>query len=260
MPHKDINHCQTFYQYIGKSSKTILLLHGWRNNWQTWGNLIPWLSRQYAVLAPDLPGFGQSESPAQGWTTNDYLQWLQAFLAELEITELEAVIGHSYGGKLAGFGWLGQSLPLPPVRKGLFLIDPSGIPNSLSWPQRVVRTGLQVLPRGVKRGALGRLRARYYRLFDPDADYLQATPFQEATLRSILREDVRSAVSQPVHVPLHLCWGEKDTAMPAWMAYEWQALSHHSDVFVVPEAGHFPHHDAPELSRIWLETWLGATS
>ena len=256
MPRKEVKNCQTFYQHIGKSSKTILLLHGWRHDWQAWSSLVPVLSGEYSLIIPDLPGFGRSGSPEHGWSTAEYVDWLIAFLRQLEITELEAVIGHSYGGKLASFGWLKAGTQLPLVRQGLFLISPSGVPNSLPLSSRLLKRGLGLIPKSLKRGLLTPWRQKLYQQIDPDADYLRATPFQEATLNKILSEDIRQHVPKPTDLPLRLCWGELDRALPAATAYDWLKLSRQSHVFNVPSAGHTVHLEKPELFNIWLNTWL----
>lgn len=53
-----------FYREAGqKDAPTILLLHGYPTSSHMYRNLIPILSSQYHVLAPDLPGFGYSDAP-----------------------------------------------------------------------------------------------------------------------------------------------------------------------------------------------------
>jgi pimeloyl-ACP methyl ester carboxylesterase len=53
-----------FYREAGnKDAPTILLLHGFPTSSHMFRNLIPKLVDQYHVVAPDLPGFGFSDSP-----------------------------------------------------------------------------------------------------------------------------------------------------------------------------------------------------
>ncbi|MFA6043691.1 MAG: alpha/beta fold hydrolase, partial [Phycisphaerales bacterium] len=53
-----------FYREAGpKDAPTILLLHGFPSSSAMFRNLIPALSDKYHVIAPDYPGFGQSEQP-----------------------------------------------------------------------------------------------------------------------------------------------------------------------------------------------------
>ncbi len=54
-----------FYREAGpKDAPTVLLLHGFPTSSQMFRNLIPQLADRYHVIAPDYPGFGQSDMPA----------------------------------------------------------------------------------------------------------------------------------------------------------------------------------------------------
>lgn len=53
-----------FYREAGpKDAPTILLLHGFPTSSQMFRNLIPLLADRYHVIAPDYPGYGQSDMP-----------------------------------------------------------------------------------------------------------------------------------------------------------------------------------------------------
>lgn len=252
MPRVTAHSIDTHYQSIGKGETTLLLLHGWGNDWQAWSPLIPELSRHFTLLIPDLPGFGQSASPARGWKTHDYTEWLADFLKVLKISQLEAVIGHSYGGKTAAFAWCKKESDLPQLKHGLLLISPSGIPARLSLSRKVLAQALPMIPSFVRRNLLASFREYFYRVLLQESDYISATPFQEATLQHILTEDIRRV--SPIEQPLHLCWGENDTAVPLWMAYQYGKTSSNHDIFVVPRAGHFAHHEFPQLTLSWVQS------
>ena len=54
-----------FYREAGSSSSpTIVLLHGFPTSSHMYRNLIPKLSKDYHVIAPDYPGFGNSSMPS----------------------------------------------------------------------------------------------------------------------------------------------------------------------------------------------------
>jgi pimeloyl-ACP methyl ester carboxylesterase len=58
----DVDDTQIFYREAGDPSRpTILLLHGFPTAGHMFRDLIPHLADQYHVIAPDLPGFGQSQ-------------------------------------------------------------------------------------------------------------------------------------------------------------------------------------------------------
>jgi pimeloyl-ACP methyl ester carboxylesterase len=55
---------QIFYREAGDSNQTsLLLLHGFPSSSHMFRNLIPLLSARFHIVAPDLPGFGFSQSP-----------------------------------------------------------------------------------------------------------------------------------------------------------------------------------------------------
>ena len=55
-----------FYREAGpKEAPTILLLHGFPTAGHMFRDLIPQLADQFRLIAPDLPGFGQSDMPAR---------------------------------------------------------------------------------------------------------------------------------------------------------------------------------------------------
>jgi pimeloyl-ACP methyl ester carboxylesterase len=60
-----IDGLKVFYREAGEKSKpTILLLHGFPSSSHEFRDLIPLLSRNFHVLAPDYPGMGYSEAPS----------------------------------------------------------------------------------------------------------------------------------------------------------------------------------------------------
>jgi pimeloyl-ACP methyl ester carboxylesterase len=61
-----VNGLTLFYREAGSAaSPTILLLHGFPTSSHMFRNLMPKLADNYHVVAPDLPGFGFSESPSR---------------------------------------------------------------------------------------------------------------------------------------------------------------------------------------------------
>lgn len=61
----DIDGVKIFYREAGpKNAPAILLLHGFPTSSHMFRELIPKLSDRYRVIAPDYPGYGQSDQPA----------------------------------------------------------------------------------------------------------------------------------------------------------------------------------------------------
>ena len=63
----DVDGFKVFYREAGASdAPALLLLHGFPSAGHMFRDLIPLLSDRYHVVAPDLPGFGQSDMPPRG--------------------------------------------------------------------------------------------------------------------------------------------------------------------------------------------------
>lgn len=62
----DVDGLKLFYREAGDASRpTVLLLHGFPSASHMFRDLIPELAGKYHVVAPDLPGFGQTEQPSR---------------------------------------------------------------------------------------------------------------------------------------------------------------------------------------------------
>ena len=84
------------------SGESLVLIHGIAHHWQGWSPVIPYLARQFEVVAVDSPGFGESADLPAGepQTMQRYTVGYEAFFAELSL-ERPHVAGNSMGGGIA---------------------------------------------------------------------------------------------------------------------------------------------------------------
>lgn len=86
---KDINRINIFYREAGSpDAPVILLLHGFPTSSHMFRNLIPTLSKNYHVIAPDLPGFGYSDAPDREnfcYTFDNLTKTIQEFINLLDL-------------------------------------------------------------------------------------------------------------------------------------------------------------------------------
>lgn len=90
----------TLTYYIGGDGEPLLFLHGVGVKALTYHKILSLLGKQYTVIAPDLPGFGESSMPMEVWNLEDYAQVFDALITELKLRNV-TVVGHSWGGRIA---------------------------------------------------------------------------------------------------------------------------------------------------------------
>lgn len=82
------------------AKQTVLLLHGWPQTSWAWRRVIPLLSQHFDVIAPDLPGFGDSSKPESGFDKKAIAGKLRELVEGLGIKSV-AIVGHDVGGHVA---------------------------------------------------------------------------------------------------------------------------------------------------------------
>jgi pimeloyl-ACP methyl ester carboxylesterase len=98
--HQPAGDVRVFYREAGPSdAPVVLLLHGFPTASHMFRDLMPLLARSYRVIAPDLPGFGNTEAPPRGrfdYTFDRLAEVVGAFVDALEIERL-AMYVFDYG-------------------------------------------------------------------------------------------------------------------------------------------------------------------
>jgi len=104
MPYQTINGAEIYYQVCGDrqgDTVPLLLIHGSTMTAESeWSGVIPALSAQYFVIAPDCRGHGKSTNPNQSYSFSEMAADLAALVHSLGC-ERAHVVGHSNGGNVA---------------------------------------------------------------------------------------------------------------------------------------------------------------
>lgn len=74
----------------------VILLHGYTQTSRMWRPLIPQLADKFTVIAPDLPGIGESEIPKDGLDMKSAAIRMHALAKTLGVTKAR-VVGHDIG-------------------------------------------------------------------------------------------------------------------------------------------------------------------
>ncbi|VVD29011.1 alpha/beta fold hydrolase [Paraburkholderia dioscoreae] len=90
-----------FYREAGpKDAPTIVLLHGFPSSSREFDPLIPLLAAHYHLIAPDFPGFGQSDAPsptAYTYTFDHLARTTSELLDQIGVSRYSLYL-HDYGG------------------------------------------------------------------------------------------------------------------------------------------------------------------
>ena len=89
------------YAVSGSKGEIVLLIHGLGGSIESWINNIDTLSKEFKVIALDLPGFGLSEKPIIDYTIPFYTNCITKFLRILSRTRHVSIVGASLGSQIA---------------------------------------------------------------------------------------------------------------------------------------------------------------
>ena len=114
----DIDGLSFHYRDWGGNGQPLVLLHGLASTCHIWDLVAPLLARDFAVIAADQRGHGDSAKPDDGY---DFATVCQDVAGIINAKGLEnpIVVGHSWGGDVA----LELGVARPGLAKGLCFID-----------------------------------------------------------------------------------------------------------------------------------------
>jgi pimeloyl-ACP methyl ester carboxylesterase len=118
----DVNGTQLAYVDIGDGPQTLVLIHGLGSYIPAWKKNIPELSKNYRVIAIDLPGYGRSDKPNAPYSMRYFVSKIHGLLGQLGVSQ-PVLVGHSMGGQIA----MTYALMHPNEVHALVLSSPAGL-------------------------------------------------------------------------------------------------------------------------------------
>ena len=232
------------------SGPPLILLHGGYGSWTHWIRNVLVLARRFTVIAPDLPGLGESSTPPEPHTA----EGLAAIIVEgldivLSKDAAPHIAGFSFGGVLGGHvaAQLGDRL------RALTLVGSNGL-GLVRQP-----TALQRVPAGVSAGEalavhchnLGALMIADPAKIDELAVYIQSQNAPRGRVRSrrFSRADTLARALPLVKARLDGIWGARDaTAYPHLdeRARVLRSFQPGARFEVIAGAGHWVQYEAAE--------------
>ncbi|MEO5628027.1 MAG: alpha/beta hydrolase [Candidatus Saccharimonadales bacterium] len=233
------------------SGKNILLLHGWGDSSKSYQSIQAALAKSYSVISLDLPGFGATQAPPAVWGFKDYANFIEAFLKKTQTKAIYTVIGHSNGGALAIYGLANGKLN----SQKLVLIGAAGIRNTQTKRRLAIKTVAKVgkattfwLPKSSRQ----KLQKKLYGVVGSE---MLDIPNMQETFKKTVQYDVQADAAK-LTLPTLLIYGQNDTATPPVFGEIYADLIKGSDLHVIPDAGHFVHHDQLQATLGLIEEFL----
>lgn len=230
--------CGLDINYICKGEgETVLVLHGWGSNVGVHSAMIDLLAQKYRVIAPDMPGFGESEEPNEPWCVDDYVDFILEFLKDFNVSKIN-LLGHSFGGRVI-IKLCARELPFS-VEK-VILVDAAGVKPETS-PEQKLKQAVYHKTKWIFSTSL--VKKLFPNLLDDlrkksgSADYNAASDTMKKTLVNVVNEDL-CALMPSVKCPTLLVWGRLDTATPLSDGQTMEKLMPESALVILENAGHF---------------------
>ena len=243
----------------------MLLLHGGGTDSAalSWGHLISRFATNHRVIAPDWPGYGDSDRPEIQYSIPFYISVLADFSNELGLDKF-SLVGISMGGAVG----LGFTLEYPDRVNKLVLVDSYGLQdrapahklsylfvriplvNELTW-------WIISRSRSMAAASLRGIFSKPDKVTDELVDLVFAElnkPKAGQAFQSFQKEEMNWSTMTTVYmdrldeiaVPTLIVHGEQDGLVPVHYAEEANARIRGSQLSIIAEAGHWPQREKPE--------------
>ena len=224
---------RAFAERYGEPPARVVALHGWGRTRADWNATL----QSHDALALDLPGFGATPAPEDGWSTEEYAGWVRECLEDAHRFGVErpVLVGHSFGGRVA----VRLAAKSPELVRGIVL---TGVPLlRTQGPASKPPLGFRALRLLNKWHFISNERMEQERRKRGSADYRAAEGVMREVLVKAVNEDYGDALDALAAngLPVAMVWGENDTAATVAMAQQARArIGDHADLVVVPGSAH----------------------
>lgn len=253
-----------YYEGGPADGETILMLHGFGGNRDTWLRFARHLTQRYHVIAPDIPGFGETSKPDTSYDVASQAERLHALTKALGIQKLH-LVGNSMGGHIAALYAVRQ----PDEVLSLALLNNAGVtsPTKSEMFQRI------------QRGEPNPLVVRKPEDFDALMHFIFVTPpempeslkrhFAEQSMANREHYDRIFAQLRAQYVPLEpelpkiqaptlLLWGDQDRVLDVSSIEVMKPLLKKPSVVIMKDCGHVPMLERPEETAQHYQSFLDA--
>jgi pimeloyl-ACP methyl ester carboxylesterase len=242
---------------------TVVLVHGFASALETWGGVVPALSKTHRVIALDLKGFGWTDRPEGDYSPEAQAKLLLRLL-ELRGVSKSAIVAHSWGSSVA----LAASLQAPERVTRLALYDAwvyeEQLPTFFHWARAEgvgeALFGIYYKERVDERIALAFFDRRF--VTEKLVESVEEATDRPGTVAAALAAVRGQRYSEVEHryrtidKPTLLMWGREDIVTPLKYGERLSRDLPSSKLVVYPRCGHFPMIEALAASNHDLVQFL----
>jgi len=262
--HEMVIHDRRVVYRTASDGPVVLLIHGMAGSATTWKHVMPALSKEFTVIAPDLLGHGRSDKEPDDYSLGSFASGLRDLLVALG-HERATIVGQSLGGGIA----MQLAYQHPERCERLALVGSGGLGREVNPVLRLLTypgadTLLRIASAGPIRSAvlgLGSLFGRAGMKPAPETDELwrsYESLSDPATRKAFLRtlraviDPKGQAVSAEnrlhlaAEMPTLIVWGDSDPIIPVDHAFAAHDGIAGSRLEIFEGAGHYPHCEAPD--------------
>ena len=237
----------------GGSGEPLILLHGFGANKDNWSRISKLLTPHYRVIAPDLPGFGESSKPAdQKYRYTDQIPRIHAFAQALRLKQF-----HIGDNSMGGYFSAGVAAEYPEAVLSTWLLAPGGV--HAAQPSEMARK--------IAAGEEVPLLAETPKDFDKIFGFVMTNPpwipgFYKAVLaeRAVAAYPLNKQIFEQIRnqspaledqvdglaTPTLIHWGDQDRVLHVSGAQVLAQVMPKAQVITLPQIGHMPMLEAPE--------------
>src|SRR3990172_7894049 len=234
------------------TGQPVVLLHAFPLSRRMWDETVKAWSSRFRVLAPDLPGFGDSPIPAADFTMENCASEVNNFLRKRGVGGKVVLVGLSMGGYIA-FEFMRQ---FPEKIRGVVLVATHPLPDTEATARGRQETAEFVLNEGSEALA-GRLIPKLL-----GKTTLESKPDVVQRCRELIVDNSPSGIAKACHglaarrdstsllqhilVPTLIVAGSEDALIPETRAIEMKQQIKTSQLEILKECGHLVNLEQPQ--------------
>ncbi len=260
----DAGGIRTFFLSAG-SGPPLVMLHGAGGGGVFWAPVIDRLRSHFRIIIPDVVGYGESAKPDAPYDRLFYARWLSGFLNAMGMKNI-SLVGNSQGGAIA----LQFAIDCPDRVDRLALVCSAGLMplRCLGWAAIMDMIRAQFF---VSKAAM--LRLTRHLVYNPGrfpldsaVRYLAAVAGMPGGRRAFSNGRGRAVrlftqnERDRVQCPTLLVWGTEDRIIRPVPSSARKAAIPGARVVLMPEAGHTPFIDQPDLFSRYLTAFISGAA